>query len=222
MILPFDAVLFDCDGVLADSETLTHEVLCSMLAELGWQLSVPEAMKLFMGRALRDDMALIEQHVGPLPAGWMASFVERRNLALTERVKPIANIEAAVKHLHAQYAGHIACASGADRAKVEMMLHKIGLIPYFEGRVFSGHEMPRSKPFPDVYLAAAAALGVAPTRCAVIEDTVTGVQAGVAAGATVYAYVPPTSIYQGGDVLRQAGAAVEFSDMAELAELLGA
>ena len=72
-----------------------------------------------------------------------------------------------------------------------MQLAKCGLLPYFEGRIFSGHEMPRSKPAPDVYLAAMAPLGVVPGRCAVIEDTVTGVTAGVAAGATVFGYSPP-------------------------------
>ena len=93
-----------------------------------------------------------------------------------------------------------------------MQLRQTGLMPYFEGRIFSGYETPRSKPFPDVYLAAAAALRASPHRCAVVEDTVTGVTAGVAAGAYVYAYAP---LGNGAD-LRAAGASWVFQDMADL------
>ena len=87
---------------------------------------------------------------------------------------------------------------------------------YFEGRIFSGYETPRSKPFPDVYLAAAAALRTAPQRCAVVEDTVTGVTAGVAAGASVFGYAPNGD----GAALLSAGASQVFTDMAHLPVLL--
>ena len=97
-----------------------------------------------------------------------------------------------------------------------MQLRHVGLMDYFEGRIFSGYETPRSKPFPDVYLAAAAALQTSPHRCAVVEDTVTGVCAGVAAGAYVYAYAP---LGNGAD-LRAAGASWVFTDMAELPGLM--
>jgi beta-phosphoglucomutase-like phosphatase (HAD superfamily) len=127
----------------------------------------------------------------------------------------------ALHRIHAGHDGRIACASGADRFKVELMLGKLGLLRYFEQRIFSGHEMPRSKPHPDVYLAAATALAALPTRCAVVEDTLTGVRAGVAAGATVFAYVPPSSRHVDAGVLRQAGAYHVFDDMALLPGLLG-
>jgi HAD superfamily hydrolase (TIGR01509 family) len=116
--------------------------------------------------------------------------------------------------------GRVACCSGADRWKVEMQLAKCGLLPFFEGRIYSGHEMPRSKPHPDVYLAAMGPLGVAPERCAVVEDTVTGVTAGIAAGATVFGYSPPEAGHDAPALLRAAGASVIFADMAELPELL--
>ena len=122
--------------------------------------------------------------------------------------------------LHQLFEGRIACASGADRFKVELQLDKCGLMPYFTGRIFSGHELPRSKPAPDVYLAAAAALGVDPRRCAVVEDTVTGVRAGVAAGATVFGYSPPEAGRDAPAALRRAGALTIFTDMAELAALV--
>ncbi len=98
-----------------------------------------------------------------------------------------------------------------------MQLDKVGLTPFFAGRIFSGHEMPRTKPAPDVYLAAAAALQADPARCAVVEDTTTGVTAGVAAGATVFAYDPLGD----GAALRAAGAVGVFRSMADLPALLG-
>lgn len=222
-MMPFDAVLFDCDGVLVDSEPITNGVLRDMLEELGWVLTPAECMRLFIGKAVKDEAALIEAHTGqPLTEAWMLRFRERRNEGLTRDVKPIAQAVAAVARLHALYGGRLACASGADRFKVELQLDKCGLMPYFKGRIFSGHEQPRSKPAPDVYLAAAAALGVDPARCAVVEDTVTGVTAGVAAGATVFGYSPSEAGHDAPAALRAAGAAAIFTDMAQLPGLLGA
>jgi HAD superfamily hydrolase (TIGR01509 family) len=220
--LKFDAVLFDCDGVLVDSEPITNGVLRDMLQDLGWKLTAAECMRIFIGKALKDERALIEAHTGqPLTEAWLVQFRERRNAALVERVKPIRNAVAAVKAIHEQFDGRIACASGADRFKVELQLERCGLMPYFRGRIFSGHELPRSKPAPDVYLAAAAALGVDPKRCLVIEDTVTGVTAGVAAGATVFGYSPMEAGHDAPQALRSAGAAAIFAEMTELAALAG-
>ena len=218
----FDAVLFDCDGVLVDSEPITNGVLRDMLAERGWLLTMDECMLQFVGKAVSDEAALIEQKTGmPVSEDWLASFRSRRNTALQAHVTAIPNVADAVYRIHAGYGGRIACASGADRFKVELMLGQLGLLRYFEQRVFSGHEMPRSKPYPDVYLAAAAALAALPTRCAVVEDTLTGVCAGVAAGATVFAYVPHTSRHVDAAALRRAGAHHVFDDMALLPGLLG-
>ncbi len=101
-----------------------------------------------------------------------------------------------------------------------MQLSKVGMTDYFGDRIFSGHEMARSKPYPDVYLAAAEALRAEPVRCAIVEDTVTGVTAGVAAGATVFGYSPHEHGHSGPAALRQAGAVQVFQDMTELPALL--
>lgn len=215
--MKFEAVLFDCDGVLVDSEPITNGVLRDMLEERGWAMSAEACFAFFVGKAVRDERATIEARTGqPLTEAWMQAFYARRNAELAARLTPIAHAPQAVADVHLHHGGRIACASGADRYKVEMQLEQVGLAPYFAGRVFSGHEMPRSKPAPDVYLAAAAALQALPQRCAVVEDTVTGVQAGVAAGATVFAYAPQGQ----GDALRAAGAAHVFTSMADLPELL--
>ena len=218
----FRAVLFDCDGVLVDSESITNGVLRQMLADLGWQLSREECMRIFLGKAVKDEKELIEAHTGrPLTEEWLVRFRERRNEELLARVLPVRNALQAVEAISERVQGRIACCSGADRWKVEMQLAKCGLLPFFEGRIYSGHEMPRSKPHPDVYLAAMEPLGVVPGQCVVVEDTVTGVTAGMAAGATVYGYSPPEAGHDTPRSLRAAGASVIFTDMAELPTLLG-
>jgi HAD superfamily hydrolase (TIGR01509 family) len=215
----FEAVLFDCDGVLVDSELITNGVLRDMLAERGWAMGLQECMDVFVGKAVMDERARIEAETGkPLTPEWMASFRARRNAALMAHAQPIPYAPEAIARIHAAYAGKIACASGADLPKVLMQMGKTGLLPYFEGRVFSGQDLPRSKPFPDVYLVAAAALGADPKRCAVVEDTVTGARAGVAACATVFGYAPQGD----GQALLDAGVTQVFASMEELPALLGA
>jgi HAD superfamily hydrolase (TIGR01509 family) len=214
--MSFEAVLFDCDGVLVDSEPITNGVLHAMLVERGWHLSAKECWDLFVGHTVRSRRTLIEEHTGqPWSEAWLQAFMQRRNQALQKELQIISGAHAAVAHVHRQSGGQVAVASGADRQKVEMMLDQVGLLPFFAGRVFSGHETPRSKPHPDVYLAAANHLGIDPRRCLVVEDTVTGVQAGVAAGATVWGYA---TLDKAKD-LRQAGAAHVMQDMSELLHL---
>jgi HAD superfamily hydrolase (TIGR01509 family) len=213
----FDAVLFDCDGVLVDSEPIVNRILRDMLAERGWPLSQAECMRIFVGKMVRDERARIERETGqPLTEEWLAAFRALRNAALVQELCIVPGAQAAVHAVHERLDARIACASGADRPKLDLQLRKVGLHPYFDGRIFSGQEMPRSKPHPDVYLAAAAALAVAPQRCAVVEDTLTGAAAGLAAGATVFAYVP----HGDAEPFHRAGVAAVFSDMAGLPALL--
>ncbi len=212
--MTFDAVLFDCDGVLVDSEAITCGALRDMLEENGWRLDLAECMAHFVGYSVRSRAELIERHTGkPLTDAFMDEFYRRRNLRLETEITLIDGALDAVRYWHTQCQGRIAVASGADRYKVEMMLQRVGLADFFEGRIFSGHETPRSKPFPDVYLAAAAHLQVDPKRCLVVEDTPIGVTAGVAAGATVWGYAPPSAPI---DVLTQAGATHVFTHMRDL------
>lgn len=187
----FEAVLFDCDGVLVDSEPITNGVLREVLNEAGWALTQAECMQIFIGKAVRDERARIEAETGrPLTDDWMRAFYARRDERLRAELQTVAGALDAVIAAHAHTAGRIACASGADRPKVVMQIGMAGMAPYFGDRIFSGHDLPRSKPHPDVYLAAAAHLGADPARCLVIEDTATGAQAGLAAGATVWGYCP--------------------------------
>jgi HAD superfamily hydrolase (TIGR01509 family) len=217
----YEAILFDCDGVLVDSEGITNGVLRTMLGEMGWQLTQAECMQLFIGKLVQDQGALIEEKTGvQVTDEWIESFRKRRNAALQVSLTPIAHIEEALTALQRVYDTQMACASGADRGKVELQLGKTKLLHFFEGRIFSGVEMPRSKPAPDVYLAAAKALGVDPKRCAVVEDTTTGATAGVAAGCTVFGYCPDELGHSSAQAMRAVGVAQVFASMRELPALL--
>lgn len=220
--LPFEAVLFDCDGVLVDSEPITNGVLRSMLVELGWDVAPEECVRLFVGKALKDELSVIEQHTGVRPdQSWLLDFRSRRNAALERDLVEVPGASVAVRAIAAAYDGRIACASGADLPKVRLQLARTGLLDAFRGSLFSGMDTPRSKPAPDVYLAAAAALGVDPARCAVVEDTVTGVHAGVAAGAAVIGLSAGGPTRTPAEALLAAGASTVLTRMDELPPLVG-
>ena len=218
----FEAVLFDCDGVLADSEPITLGVLRHMLAERGWAMSEAQCRERFLGVTVRSQRQAIEQHTGqPLTQEWMQAFYARRDAELAARLQAVPGAHEAVRAAHAHTGGRIACASGADRQKVHMQLAHLHLAEWFGPAVFSGHEMPASKPAPDVYLAAARHLCARPARCLVVEDTVPGITAGVAAGCTVWAYCPPHASAESARLLA-AGAARLIAHMRELENALAA
>jgi HAD superfamily hydrolase (TIGR01509 family) len=219
--MKFDAILFDCDGVLVDSERITNAVLREMLGDLGWKMTEEECMGHFVGHVVQDQGELIFQKTGRhIDDGWVEKFRMRRNQALSDSLIAIPHIHETLTAITKSYRTKIACASGADRAKVVLQLTKTQLLHFFEGRIFSGVEMPKSKPAPDVYLAAAAALGVDPKRCAVIEDSTTGARAGVAAGCTVFAFCPDELSHSSAQAMRDVGASHVFTSMADLPALL--
>lgn len=215
----FQAVLFDCDGVLVDSEAITNRVLHQYLNEYGWMLTEEECISIFIGKMVRSETVLIEQNIGrTITDEWMNAFYHRRNQALENELCAIADSVLAVQAAHEACNGNIACASGADLNKVLMQLTKTNLLPYFK-HVLSGHDCEHNKPFPDVYLAAAKALNVDIARCLVIEDSLTGIQAGISAGAEVWAYCPHNAHFSEQE-LTQAGASRVFGSMAELSILI--
>src|SRR5574343_1373588 len=124
----FEAVLFDCDGVLVDSEAITCGVLRDMFEEQGWRMTLAECMQRFVGHTVKSQREVIEANTGvPLTDAWLQQFFERRNERLERQITAIDGIHDAVAHLHDHCDGRIAVASGADRFKVEMMLRKVGL-----------------------------------------------------------------------------------------------
>ena len=215
----YDAVLFDCDGVLVDSEVITNQVICDTLNAYGANIDMATTMQQFLGRSLRENAPLIAQLIGrAAPESFFTDFLRDRDAALAARVEAIPGVAGVLAKLHAAKTP-FAVASGADVHKMGITLGRSELLPYFTGRIFGSDHVTHSKPAPDVYLFAAKALNVNPARCVVIEDTPTGTRAGVAAGATVLAYAGAPHADVG--ALFAAGAAAVFVDMSQLAKLLG-
>lgn len=208
----WDLVIFDCDGVLVDSEPIANRLFATMLGEIGLPMTYEETVRQFMGRGQATVVTMIERRLGrPLPPGFMADFMTRMYAAFRRDLRPVPGIVSALDQISAP----ICVASSGELAKIRTALDLTGLLPRFEGRLFSATEVARGKPFPDLFLDAAQRMGARPRCCAVIEDSPLGVQAGIAAGMHVFGYarlsLPET--------LAAAGALV-FSDMAALPGLL--
>lgn len=208
-----ELVIFDCDGVLVDSERLTAEVSAEILATQGWAVTADEILELFTGctdEFWRDE---IEVRTGRRPDHtWDAEHGHRYERAFDERLTPVDGIVHALHLLEVPWC----VASNGSHAKVRANLGRTGLLPLFEGRIFSAEDVATGKPSPDLFLHAAATMGVDPVRCVVVEDSVPGVTAARAAGMRVLAYM-------GGDVAedRLAGPSTTlFHDMRDLPGLL--
>ncbi|PHK94818.1 phosphoglycolate phosphatase [Pseudoroseomonas rhizosphaerae] len=209
------AILFDCDGVLADSEALAALVVSEELTELGWPVAPEACQHIFLGRAVPDMMPLIEQRVGRLPDDWPARMSRRLTERMARDVVPVPGALATVAAL-AEAGVTLACASNSSRAELAAKLGRLGLDSAFGGRVFSFEDVDRPKPHPDIYRAAARACGAAPEDCVVVEDSLPGIRAGRAAGCRVLALV-----WDMPEALLRAEGAEPFRAMAELPGLLG-
>lgn len=184
MIPAFRAVLFDCDGVLADSEGLVNAIVAEELTARGWAMDAHRAQQEFLGLSLPDMLPRIEHRTGRLPPGWAEALSTRITRELEGRLAAIPGASKAVARLAARGVPMAVC-SNSGRAELHMKLRVLGLSGFFAGRVFSYQDVARAKPAPDLYLAAAAACGVPPAECLVVEDSAPGVVAGLAAGCPV-------------------------------------
>ena len=189
----FDLVIFDCDGVLVDSETISNRVLAQTLSACGLPTTPEQAVEFYKGRILRDVTARAEErHGAPLPDGWIEKFEADRAIAFKNELSAIDGARETVEAVKA--AGVDVCVGTQGKpSKTKLTLGITGLRELFdEDAIFTAYEVPRGKPFPDLFLHAAQARGADPARTAVIEDTVLGVTAGVAAGMTVFGYATET------------------------------
>jgi HAD superfamily hydrolase (TIGR01509 family) len=211
----FELLIFDCDGVLVDSEVITNRVFVGMLNELGLALSLEDMFERFVGRSMPQCLTLIRQLLGrEVPEEFLPEFQLRITAALESELKAVDGIESVLETIKLPYC----VASSGTHAKMRLTLGLTGLLPNFEGRMFSVTEVALPKPFPDVFLHAAMQLNTAAAACAVIEDTPTGVRAGVAAGMTVFGFCAHTPKHR----LLEAGAHHIFDNMRDLPRLLRA
>ena len=209
----FEFVIFDCDGVLIDSETIAIPVLGTMLAELGAQLDDSEVHRRFGGLSMPQLMAVVAETLGaPPPDTFEADVVRRWEDALSADLVPISGVTAVLEGLRLPFC----TASNAESAELVFNLDVVGLRHHFDDRIFSATDVEHPKPAPDLYLLAARTHGFDPAVCAVVEDTPTGVAAGAAAGMHVFGY----STRHSEEVLRAAGARDIFRHMDELLPFL--
>ncbi len=181
-------VVFDCDGVLVDSERLVVDIDVAAIASLGWEITRDEVIAAFVGKSDADMRTGIEQHIGrSLPTDWDQEWQAEYRRVLDEELEAVPGSRRAVATLTSL--GWASCvASSGDHAKMRRTLTRTGHWQVFEGRIFSATEVPHGKPAPDLFLHAAATLGFEPARCVVVEDSGYGVAAARAAGMAVVGY----------------------------------
>jgi HAD superfamily hydrolase (TIGR01509 family) len=211
-----ELVVFDCDGVLVDTERLTVVVESRVLGELGWPITPAEVVERWMGRSSQAQLADLEVHLG---ADKAREFDARTTAELHDtfarELTAVDGVVTLLDHLDAQ--GVATCvASSGTHGRIRRTLGITGLLPRFEDRIFSATDVAHGKPSPDLFLHAATALDTAPSACAVLEDSVYGVQAAVAAGMTVYGFAAGLT---SGDALAAAGA-IPFQAMADLVDVI--
>ncbi|MFB7344102.1 HAD family hydrolase [Streptomyces hydrogenans] len=210
---PVELVIFDCDGVLVDSERLYCRVDREVFAELGAEFTEAELVEHFVGSPHEIWTALVEERRGrPLEPGWQEPYRVRYETVLDAELTEVEGVADVLDALAVPYC----LASNGSHAEIRRNLTRTGLLDRFDGRIFSARDVARGKPAPDLFLHAAATAGVPPERCAVVEDSPYGVRAARAAGMRAYGYaggLTPAHRLEGPDT-------VVFEDMRKLAGLL--
>lgn len=208
-----DLVIFDCDGVLVDSERIAIRVDAIVLADLGWPLSEAEIIERFVGRSEEHFVREIEAYLGhALPKTWGDAYQHLYTAAFEQELRAVDGVMDALDRITTP----TCVASSGSHERIARSLRLTNLYERFEGRIFSASEVANGKPAPDLFLHAAARLGVPPGRCAVVEDSRYGVEAARAAGMAAFGYaggVTPSHRLEGPGT-------VVFSDMRALPELL--
>ena len=211
-------IIFDCDGVLVDSEVISCRVFAESLTRHGYPITAEEVSVRFLGRSVRDAYVEIEHDLGhALPDDFEQQRKAEILAALAVSLAPISGIHAALAVL----AIPVCVASSGFPQKIVQSLTVTNLHDHFAPHIFSASQVARGKPAPDLFLYAAAQMGVAPANCLVIEDSVAGVTAGLAAGMTVLGFSGGSHCRPGhAGVLLALGAHAVFGDMAELPDLI--
>lgn len=212
-----ELVIFDCDGVLVDSEVISNDVLAQALSAEGLPTTLAEARRDYQGLLLSEVLSAAQAKLGrALPADWLSQYERDRTEAFQRELRPVPGAAEAVRRIGASGVG-VCVASQGKLEKTRLSLELTGLRDLFpQGALFSAESVPRGKPHPDLFLHAASGMASEPARCAVVEDTPSGVAAAVSAGMRAVGFVADSDE----EALRLAGAeALEAMD--ELPRLLG-
>jgi beta-phosphoglucomutase-like phosphatase (HAD superfamily) len=215
--MPPSLVIFDCDGVLVDTERQVNANMAAFVSELGYPMTGPECQRLFMGRTLEDVQRLVEDLAGlTLPLDWPDQVRARDLISFQAGVSTVHGIEAVLDDLDRREVPYCVGSSGRYE-KMRTTLGSSGLLPRLEGRLFSAQDCEKGKPAPDVFLLAAKTMGHRPETCAVIEDSLPGVLAARAAGMRAFAFVEDPACDRA--AMAEAGA-ILFDSMEALPDLL--
>lgn len=212
----FQAVIFDCDGVVVDSEAPAFEMLSAEFTAYGLPMTSEEIGRQFIGGTLAGLWQQARAMGATLPGDWVEEFYERLYTRLAEGTPLIDGVEGVLDRLDAAGIGYAVGSNGSDRKMQVTIGQHPALMSRLQGRLFSGQTLGAPKPAPDVFLHAARALGVDPSQCAVVDDSPTGCIGGRNAGMTVFGF----AAHSDGAELAVTGAAV-FHRMADLPALLG-
>ncbi|MYU20852.1 HAD family hydrolase [Streptomyces sp. SID8352] len=211
----YDLVIFDNDGVLVDSEPISNRLLAGFLTELGHPTTYEDSLRDYMGAALHRVHDLVLERTGRrLPEDFDDAFHQRVFAAFERDLEPVPGAAEVLGKLAADGVAYCVASSGSHE-RIRVGHRRTGLDRWFDdGRIFSAEDVGRGKPAPDLFLHAAARMGVAPDRCAVVEDSALGVRAAVAAGMDVFGFtaMTPPAVLDGASRL--------FADMGELTGLL--
>ncbi|MCC8958580.1 HAD family hydrolase [Bradyrhizobium sp. Pear77] len=216
--MSFDLVIFDCDGVLVDSEVISCRAHADALTRHGFPITPDGVLKRFLGVSDREARRIVESEIGrALPESFEAE-VKHATLSLyADDLNAIAHVGEAIAALTLPKC----VASSGTPEKIHHGLTCAGLYDQLAPHIFSAAQVKRGKPAPDLFLFAATQMGASPARCIVIEDSVAGVTGARAAGMTVLGFYGGSHCTAGHeDLLRQAGAAITFADMRQLPDLI--
>jgi HAD superfamily hydrolase (TIGR01509 family) len=212
--MPLELVIFDCDGVLVDSEPLSNRIFVEALAELGLNITLEDCVNIFVGRPAETNVATIEEMLGgPVPPNFLSELVTKAEKHFEMHLEAVPGIKAALEQINLPVC--VASSSGPELIRKNLAL--TGLLDRFGENIFSSTQVKNGKPAPDIFLFAAKNMQAQPENCVVVEDSVAGVQAGRAAGMNVLAY---TGTFPR-DALQEAGAHTLFDDMSMLPQLIG-
>jgi len=218
----FDLIIFDCDGVLVDSEIIAAQVESRLLTEAGYPISVEEMGERFAGMTWKNILLAVEKEADiPLSASLLDKSEKLLDARLERDVKIIEGVKFALARLTTQ---RCIC-SNSSSARLDMMLTKVGLKPYFAPHSYSAKDLgpDRVKPKPDIFLHGAQQFGVDPSRCLVIEDSTHGIHGAKAAGMRVVGFTGASHTYPShADRLTDAGAETVISRMQDLPAVVAA
>ncbi len=183
--MSIELVIFDCDGVLVDSERIAIQVDQEVLSELGWDIETSEVIERFVGRSNKYFQTEVENHLKiKLPADWSSQLNEKYLSRFETELTPIAGVHQALQEIPYEYC----VASSGPIEKMQFTLGSTGLLPNFEGKIFSAEQVNYGKPAPDLFLLAANTFGVTPENCLVVEDSPAGLEAARNAGMKAIAF----------------------------------